>query len=196
MNNTDKCQNESESTSQIITSDANIPSCSSTHAADVKTKTRKRRLADVKTGLPGLPVIKLKCVEEDFDPLKHTAGWQNNSEFRLVVKKGSVKKCRGCSETFEENDGSLTSAFVIKHLENQAFVNRKMNTLDEKSDVPSYYHVSASCIAPRHPFFKPAKIKCDGKTKRQLTKDNIEQFKSFGISLFHLEADAATSSQF
>ena len=182
--NTDHCRNEigsNAASGDLSTAVESVPADSPESSAGTEVKRQQQKKPKRKAGKATKtePSIKIKCLNEEFDSHKHADKWHDNSDFHLVIKHTNIKICGGCIEKFHKSD----TRFVIKHREPKFSPQRKWSAL-QRCNV--YYHCCASCIVPRHPYFKPSEVKCDKKTKRQLSKDDLERFKQFGIDLLHL----------
>jgi len=123
--------------------------------------------------------VKMQCEEATYDPSKHNAPWHNNNNpFVLEECKTKRTMCSGC-ETKLLDPKELDLGFVISHKEQKEFVTRRggKTALLWKA----FYHCSASCISPRHPYFKPTAVIIKPSVARRLTEENVQLIKRHGI---------------
>ena len=121
--------------------------------------------------------VKMECSGETYDPEVHTDMRHNDNPFVLEEYRRRLKKCRGCNSKFNTDPDSK---FVISHEERREFWrNRGRNVVSQKA----FYHCSASCVSPRHPYFKPREVTASPRVARKLTPEDVKFIKQNGIDL-------------
>ena len=124
--------------------------------------------------------VTIECTGETYDPGVHNALWHNDNPFVLEEYRRRLKKCRGCNSDFNSDPDSL---FVISHEEGREFWrNGRRNVASQKA----FYHCAASCISPRHPYFKPREVTASPALARKLTPEDVQFIKGNGIDLSFL----------
>jgi len=119
--------------------------------------------------------------EETYDPKIHNAVWHNDQPFVLQLYNGKMKKCRGCGSEFIYKKES--PKFVIQHEEPIEFwTNHGKRSAQRRA----FYHCNASCISPRHPYFKSREVTAPPPVAINLTKEDAQLVSRFGVNLSFL----------
>ena len=126
--------------------------------------------------------VEIRCQEETYDSSTHNALWQNDLPFVLELCTGRHKKCHGCRFEFAPSKES-GDKFVISHEEMRAFWKHGRRAMGQQK---AFYHCSASCITPIHPYFKPREVTATPAVAMKLTKGDAELLKCRGINLSFL----------
>ena len=123
--------------------------------------------------------VPMQCAQETYDRDVHNAPWHNDNPFVLELCTAKLSKCRGCGSKFNDPK-EPNRKFVISHEEQREFwtAHGRRTALQK-----AFYHCSASCISPRHPYFKPREVTSKQPVARSLTVENIQLIKHHGIDL-------------
>jgi len=164
----DQCQNLGETDEQMDDEEDEAGELASTSAESV---------------ISSSSGVQFQCPEETFDPERHNEIYHNSRPFVLREYSRKIRKCHGCSSDIVCRRDPEPK-FVISHEEQREYWagrGQKKVSLGK-----AYYHCSASCIAPTHPYFKPTKVASTPSVARKLTKDDIRYLKRDGIDLSFL----------
>jgi len=124
--------------------------------------------------------VKLQCAEVPYDPRQHNATWHNDKPFALEVYTRRHKKCRGCGSTFARPK-EADPKFVISHEEHRELWTKHGHGKMGSQSV--FYHCSASCISPLHPYFKPRELAGKSPVKRTISGKDAEYIERCRITL-------------
>jgi len=129
------------------------------------------------------------CEKATYDPAVHKAMWHNDNPFVLKMYTRRLKKCRGCGSQF---DRPIPPKFMISHEERREFWSSYGKKVTQEK---VYYHCSASCISPRHPYFKPSEVTAPPLVAKKRTKEDIHLIKSYGIDLSFVRVRRCTQQR-
>ena len=126
--------------------------------------------------------VVMQCEEATYDPSKHNALWHNNNPFVLEECTAKRTRCRGCESKLLDPK-ELDLKFVISHKEQREVSRSRGRKIALQK---AFYHCSASCISPRHPYFKPSAVTIKPSVVRRLTATDVQLIKHHGIDLTFL----------
>jgi len=127
--------------------------------------------------------VEMQCEQATYDPSIHNALWHNNNN-PFVLEECTAKRirCRGCGSKLLDPK-ELDLKFVISHKEQrEVSTSRGRKTALQKA----FYHCSASCISPRHPYFKPSAVTIKPSVARRLTAKDVQLIKHHGVDFTFL----------
>lgn len=128
--------------------------------------------------------VKMVCAGMRYDPQKYKELWHSSSPFVMETYRRKLKRCSGCNAEFAR-PGKPVSKFVIAHEERREFWRDRARNMSSQK---AFYHCSASCISPRHPYFKPSEVTAAPEVAIALSWEDVRLMKQYGIDLAFVRA--------